>query len=355
MFKKVYPYDLFIFFLLFFSSMSFAQKGGKGGMPPAKVVAAKIEADIIIPSVEYVGTVFYPEVSDVASEASGRVDAVSFEEGRKIKKGDLLAELNTDLLEKAIQAKTALYSQVQFDLEKGKKDLQRMENLYKEESVAEQIYDEHRFRVQGLKMKTASIKADVERLEVEYKKMAVNAPFTGIVIKRTVDRGEWLSPGSIVATIARNDRVDIIVDVPEKVIRFVSPGTQVKLIAAGMETEGKIFVIIPRGEISTRTFPVKIRIKNRFSLKEGMEAKVSIPSGEKKDALIVPRDAVITMNGKAILFVVEKSKAKMIPVKILGYKGMMVGVYAEGLKEGMKAVIKGNERLRDGDAVEVMP
>ena len=100
-----------------------------------------------------------------------------------------------------------------------------------------------------------------------------------------------------------------------------------------------------------RTFPLKIRIKNSASLKEGMEARVELPTAEKKQSLVVPRDAVITMFGRTVLFAVVESKAKMIPVNVIGYEDTTAGVNAQGLKEGMKVVVKGNERLRDGQPV----
>ena len=90
-----------------------------------------------------------------------------------------------------------------------------------------------------------------------------------------------------------------------------------------------------------------------MSLIQGMEARVTLPSGKVENVLTVNRDAVINVYGTNAVFIVNDSKAKMVPVNILGYKGMTAGVQAEGLKEGMKVVIKGNERLRDGQAVVI--
>jgi membrane fusion protein (multidrug efflux system) len=105
--------------------------------------------------------------------------------------------------------------------------------------------------------------------------------------------------------------------------------------------------------VATRTFSVKIRLKNSARLIEGMEAVAVLPSGEKTGGLVVPRDAVMEMFGRTVVFVVEDSKARMIPVEVRGYAGMMAGVEAQGLQEGMKAVVKGQERLRDGQEVVI--
>ncbi len=323
MIKKI-SVSLFIFILLY-SSALYAQEKKQQGMPPAQVVVSEVSTGMVAPEAEFVGTVYYQEVSDVACEVDGKVEEVSFEEGLRVKKNFVLVKLNSDL--------------VRSDYDKAALDFNRAENLYKEDLISEQAYDERRF--------------EKERLEIIIRKKTIRAPFNGVIIKKHVERGEWLSPGSVVATIARDDVIDIIVEVPESIISIITPGMKVKVKAGEKEINGKIFVIIPQGNISTRTFPVKIRADNSQSLMEGMEAMVNLPVAKKEKVLIVHRDAVITVFGNTVVFAVIDSKAKMIPVKVIGYKGMKAGIQANGLKEGIKVVVKGNERLRDGQIVKI--
>ena len=346
---KIFQLGLVAFIVLSFFPILYAQEG----MPPANVVVTEVSTDMIAPESEFIGTVYYQEVSDIASEVNGVVEVVSFEEGQRIKKGDVLVKLGADLLKKTLQATRATYEQVISDLEKAEKDLKRAESLYREELLSEQSYDEQRFAVKSLEKKSASLMADVQRLEIELQKKNITTPYDGVVIKKHIARGEWLSPGSIVATIARDDLVDIITEVPERVIRHIKRDMDIVVKVAGKEIMGKVVAIIPKGDISTRTVPVKIRAKNSLSLIEGMEARVSLPVDEKRKSFIVPRDAVITAFGMTVVFSVKDSKAMMIPIKVIGYKGLSAGIYAEGLKEGMKIVTKGNERLRDGQPVKI--
>ncbi len=328
-----------------------AQEEGRGGMPPAKVVVSDVKTGIVAEKYEFIGNVYYVEVSDVASEVNGKVESVSFEEGQRVKKGDILVGLSSDLLEKQLVATRASHEQVLIEGKKAVLDLKRIENLIKQGSVSEQLYDEHRFRVMGLEKKAMSLQADVERIRVELGKKRIRAPFDGVVIERTVDRGEWLSPGSKVATIARYDTVDVVVNVPEHMIQYVKEGLALSVKAGGRVVKGEVFTVVPRGDVATRTFPLKIRIDNTEDLKEGMEARVELPVAEKKQGLVVPRDAVINLFGSTVVFAVVDSKAKMIPVKVTGYEGTTAGVNAHGLEEGMKVVVMGNERLRDGQPV----
>jgi RND family efflux transporter MFP subunit len=335
-------------------ALSSAENKEKQQMPPANVVVSEVTTGRLAPEKEFIGTVYYLEVSDLSGEVGGSVEIIQFEEGQRTKKGQVLVKLDSNLLEKKLQAKVALHEQVLLDLERAQKDLERIESLHEKRIVAEKAYDDQGFQVRSLEKKSAALKAEVEHLEIELKKTLIKAPFDGVIIKRHVARGEWLSPGRTVATIARDDAVDIIVEVPEEVLKYLKCGMSVRATAAGKEKGGTITAIIARGDIATRTFPVKIRINNPTSLLEGMEARVRLPVGERITTLFVPRDAVLTQFGSTVVVAVVDSKAMIIPAKVIGYQGMKAGINSQKISEGMKVVVKGNERLRNGQPVTII-
>ena len=249
------------------------------GPPPANVVVANVSTGEVAPQSEFVGTIFYQEVSDVASEVSGLVEEVRFEEGQRISHQYILVKLSSDILKKRIRATVATHEQVLADLQEAGIDFQRKEKLFKNQSISEQAYDENRFRVKRLEKRTESLQAEVERLELELDKSQIRAPFNGLVVKRHVDRGEWLSEGDPVAIIAKDDVVDIIVNLPERLIQEITVGARVKVTVGKKELSGKIIAIVPRGDIATRTFPVKIRMPNTLSLIEtSLSSAGSVPS-----------------------------------------------------------------------------
>jgi RND family efflux transporter MFP subunit len=168
---------------------------------------------------------------------------------------------------------------------------------------------------------------------------------------RHVDRGEWISEGETVAVIGKDDVIDIVAQLPEQFIQYIKIGMQVKAAANGKDFSGTVIAIVPKGDVTTRTFPVKIRTPNQFSLIEGMSARVTLPKGEIKKTLIIPRDAVISKFGETVVFAAVNSKASMLPVQIIGFEGLDASVAAPGLKEGMLVVVEGNERLRNGQAI----
>jgi membrane fusion protein (multidrug efflux system) len=356
MVSRLYPSGILLImaavFLLFFPSGLWGQQKQQGP-PPANVTVAEVKSGLVAPQAEFMATVFFQEISETAAEMSGLVETVRFEEGQRVQENQILVELGSELLRKRLQAAVSSYEQILSELQIARIDLKRREVLYKKKSISEQAYDENRFRVIGLGKRSAALKAQVEQFEIELKKKVIRAPFGGLVIKRQVDRGEWVSEGDTVAVIGKDDTIDIVAEVPERYIQYIKKDMRVNATANGNILNGTVIAIVPRGDVATRTFPVKIRTANDHALFEGMSARVILPTAESVDTLIVPRDAVIAKFGQNVVYTVSESTAKMLPVQIIGYSGLNAGVASNELKAGMLVVVEGNERLQDEQAVVI--
>jgi RND family efflux transporter MFP subunit len=276
---------------------------------------------------------------------------VGFEEGDTVRAGDMLAELDTSLTRRSMAALEASFEEAKASLARAKLDYDRIEELYATETVSKKEFDDARFLVMELEKRAESLMAEVSRLKLEVEKATIRAPFDGVVMEKHVDRGEWLSPGSLVATLGRNDEVDVIVDVPQDIFLQARPGTEVMVMVTGKETSGKIIAAIPRGEITTRTFPVKIRVANSMNLAQGMEATVRLPTGGQIESVIVPRDAVILNQGTPVVFLAENGQARMVPLTVRAYLKNTAAVSGPGLEAGVDVIVKGQERLRPGQPV----
>jgi len=333
-----------------------AQSKGKGGPPmrPGIVSVAEIHPGESQPMSDFVGTVFFAQVSDVAAEVAGRANVVTFEEGQQVFSRMVLVQLDTGLLNLTIKKNVALYEQARVELKDARTDLQRMESLHKGQSVAVSVYDASRFRMQGLEQKVAALSYELEHDKLTRQKMTIRSPFDGVVIRKDVDVGEWVSDGATVGVIASDTEVDVVVDVPETILDFLETGREVPILRGQRQFKGKIAAVVPRGDVATRTFSVKIRLPNEYNLIEGMEARVTLPSGPMVKGLLVPRDAVISKFGRTVVFVNQSGAAKMLPVQVQGYDGLMAGIAGPGLEAGMQAVVKGNERIRDGQPLKVI-
>ncbi|GAB7079647.1 efflux RND transporter periplasmic adaptor subunit [Megalodesulfovibrio paquesii] len=333
------------------------------GAPPAKVVVAKATRGAVSPTQTFIGTVYFPEVAQVAAEVSGRVEALDIETGARVRQGQRLISLSTDVAQKELESSRSNHARVLSQLDIARIELGRMEQLIKARTVAAQEYDQARFLVQRLEREAGSLAATAELQEIKLAKAQPKAPFDGVVLERKVGRGEWLDAGSVIATLARDDYVEVLVDLPSSVLAYVQIGGEVTLQAGGRERLGRVMALIPSGNVATRTFPLKIRVDDvagpPMALAQGMEARVDVPSGDKVEAVLVPRDAVMLTQGRHTLWVNATGAATPVPVEVLAYKGAFAAVRAleNGgvLREGVEVVIKGNERLRPGQPLELVP
>jgi RND family efflux transporter MFP subunit len=171
------------------------------------------------------------------------------------------------------------------------------------------------------------------------------------VLAKHTSVGEWLSPGSAVADVAMDGAVDVVVEAPQAILGFQAKGAEVELSVAGRSLKGVITAVIPKGDVATRTFPVKVRVTNDGSLAQGMEARVRLASGVEAKAVLVPRDAVVQAFGAYVVWLVQGGAAVQVPVQVQAYVGMEAAVAGQGFGPGMDVVVKGNERLRPGQPV----
>lgn len=321
------------------------------GPPPMLVEVGQVTEGSAEPMVELVGSVQYARVSRVAAEVDGIVEKINFREGARVKAGQPLVKLRSDLLQTRVAGTRASYEQVLAELERARKDLQRITALYKEKSVAEALYDENFYGVQALEKRAAALKADLDRQQLELRKTTIPAPFGGLVQSKLTEKGEWVAAGGQVAVIADDSVIEVHIDVPQHLLGYLQSGKQLRVRCAGKSYAASFIHFVPQGDVATRTFTVKLKLEDARGLIEGMEAHAQLPNGPKLEGLLVPRDAVIKQFGQNVIFLAVEGIAKMIPVQVRGYQGMQVAIEGQGVEVGAQVVVKGNERIREGQPI----
>jgi len=322
-----------------------ALDGKKQGPPPAVVVLGEITSGKAEPISEFVGTFYYTQSSKLASEVAGKVNRVLYSEGQDVKAGQALVRLGSGLLDKTIAGVRASNEQAGIELERAIKDFDRMNRLYNSGSVSESVYDDHFFRLRGQEKSVESLKAQLGKLELEKRKMTIGAPFDGVIMEKTVEKGEWVPVGGTVAVIAGTSEIEAIVEVPAETLEFLKRGREVEVMGLGRKLKGRFTSFVPRGDVATRTFSVKVSLRNPGGIVEGMEARVFLPTGGNAEGLLVSRDAVISKMGMDVVYIAAGGVAKKVPVRVLGYRGFKARVTGPGLAAGMKVITKGNERI----------
>ena len=324
----------------------------KSKRPPLLVTTVEVEQGAIQAMSEFVGTTYFSRVSHVATDLEGLVTRINFDEGDTVKMGDVLVQLDTQILDAEIAGAQAAFEQNQVDLENAHRDYERVEGLYKDGSISETDYDSYRSRKMRLEKLSAVLQSKQNKLLISKNKKSIKAPFGGTVVLQPVEVGEWVAKGGKVAVIADDSMVEVEVEVPIGVLENVEKGREVRIRVNNREYAGIFTSFIPRGDIATRTFTAKFNLENPSGIVEGLEALVSLPKGGETEGLLVPRDAVVDKYGKTMVFRVVDSKAVKVPVQVAGYVGLQAVVTGEGLEPGQEIVVKGCKRVEDGMSLQ---
>ena len=216
---------------------------------------------------------------------------------------------------------------------------------------------------------------EVNRLRDVFEHHTVRVPFRGYVARRYVEKGAWVGVGDPVAEIVELDQVEIRIAVPEEDISRITPATIVRLDVAAVRPvlsradvlTGVIYRVVPDGDVRSRTFPVRVRVKNRPMgklplLKPGMLALVVLPVGEERESVFVPKDSLVLDGSRASVFVVDGDDAaatvREVEVTLGAADDLHIEVFPatpDALLNNGRVVTEGNERLTDGQLVDVYP
>jgi len=305
----------------------------------------------------------------VAAEEAGLVIQSPPDRGTPVKRGDVLAKLDTKLLETSRQVAEAqlneaeaMVRQVEATLTEAQALVDRYAGLIEEGAITQVEYDRAvrdrnvaEAQRSTAKAAVASRRAEIERISIQLDKMTIRAPFDGSVIAKYAELGQWLAPGGPVAEMVATEQVDAILEVPESMIGAIQPDVPVDVRIPGLDQTftGRVFRIVPNADREARTVQVLIRLDNPdATIKPGMSAEAELPTGRRIEALTVPRSAVKTT--PMGLQVWANRDGVGLPVNVVGK--FMVGdrmVIEGNLGPGEQVVVEGNERLFPGVPLNV--
>ncbi|HIE65761.1 MAG TPA: efflux RND transporter periplasmic adaptor subunit [Nitrospiria bacterium] len=347
-------------FLLFFLTLITTQTDHvlAQGRPPTKVVVSPVILESIHDQVQLIGTVESWRTSRVAAETSGKVAVLKGRRGDRVEKGAVLARLGKSALQLKLRETIARRNASRARLKKAVDQMKRSEKLVKEALLSERAYREAELTVDELREGLAVSEAAILQIRDELEKKTVRAPFDGVVTRELTEVGQWVQKGGGILRMVDLSTVRILVDIPERYVSGVKKGSavRVRIDALGKETfPGKVHALVPEGDRASRLFPLEIRVKNaQFRIKEGMLARVEFDLGEARRSLMVDKDAIIVRGPQTYLFSIQEGKAIRQKVSTGKAKGTRIEIKGP-IEEGQLVVIRGNERLRDGQAVEVLP
>ncbi|WP_187429055.1 Multidrug resistance protein MdtA [Roseobacter fucihabitans] len=338
---------------------------------PASVGVETVETQIIAETVPLFAEVVTSREGTVASRIAGTVDRVHVLEGVQVVQGEVLAELDTELLnildrqaEARMAEARAGITTAKSRVDRATKALARIEGLRGGTSFSTSRFDEAQsdvFEAQGqlaeaeARVKTAEANEAETRYQLE--RAQILAPFSGIVLEVNTNPGEFISSGAPVVSLLDTQSFEIEASVPSKYIRVLQPGLKVTGVTeVGEELDLTVRVLLPVEDAATRTRPVRFSSPDLMELNTiaiGQSITVAIPISAPREVLAVPKDALVQARGGWSVFVALDGTAQPRPVQI----GVALGdrfEVLEGLGAGDTVVTRGNERLRPGQEIAPM-
>ncbi|MGI9534879.1 MAG: efflux RND transporter periplasmic adaptor subunit, partial [Thermodesulfobacteriota bacterium] len=337
---------VFTLLIFFFAGLQYINAQAP---PKAPVVVSEIVVKEVRKPVNLVGTVEPIKKSLISTEVEGIVDKYPFSEGNYVKKGELIAKLDTQKMNLMLNEAVNTQNESNARLKLAQDELRRVNELYDRGIVSKSQLDNALSNKDSLVARQKLLQSRINQLKYDISRASIAAPFNGYITKEHTQVGEWLDSGANVVELIDIDNVQIVVELPEKYVHLVKVGDEVEVSLNSLPDEifkGELVSIVPQADQSSRAFPVKIRLKNDdHVIKSSMSAKVSFLLGETKETKMVLKDSIINNSGNKIIFVVRDNIAQPVPVLTGLAHEDFVEVQGE-FKVGEQVVVRGNERLR---------
>ena len=291
-----------------------------------------------VPQVSTYTSTVQPYVkNNIVPQMAGRITKVNVEIGDRVKKGQILAEIDKVQLQQA-----------QLQLHNAEVELQRLRTLYEAGGLSKSDLD-------AIELQYNVTKTQVENL---LENTVLRSPINGIITARNYDAGDMYSMSAPIFTVEQIKPVKLLVGISESDYAKVKKGTHVTIKAEAfpdLTFDGRIERIYPTIDPATRTFSAEVVVPNNYStLRPGMFVRVSINFGTNRN-VVIPDVAVVKQQGSGERFVYVLNEDGTVSYQKVELGRRMGAEYEvlSGLTDSAKVVTGGQIRLKDGIKVSV--
>ncbi len=340
--------------LVKFGQISTMIKAGKSMLPPPEAVTAvQVQAAEWRPVRSAVGTLVAVRGVTLASELTGAVREIAFENGSMVKQGQLLVRLDTSTEQAQLEGALA-------DEALAKQTLERAQRLRKDLTNTQADLE----AAQARELQAAS---NVRNLRAVIAKKVIVAPFAGRVGIRQVELGQVLQLGTAIVSLQTVTPIYVEFQLPQQALTDVKVGQRIALkvdVFPGKSWDGTVTTINPEVDATNRNVRMRATVENKDGqLLPGMYASVEVYSDKVESVLTVPATSVLFAPYGDSVYVLENTKgadgksslvARQRFVRVGEHRGDFVAVVS-GLKAGETVISNGAFKVRNGQAVEVKP
>ena len=316
------------------------QRGGRfGGAPLVEVKT--VSRETFNDEVAALGNAQANESIELKAEQTVRVIDVHFDDGERVKKGDLLVTLRHD-------QEQALIAELDATLKEQRRQLNRLKDLEKQSATAKS----------ALEQQQSLIDATVARRNVataNLQEKFIKAPFSGLLGLRQISPGQLVTSNTVITTLDDISKIKVEFQLPEKYLTQVAVGQTVRAnhIAFKQPFIGQVDAIGSRIDQTSRAFTVRALFDNKLNaLRPGMLLQLAIVF-ESNKALVIPESAIVPVNNEHFVYVLNSDNSVSRTKIEIGKRKPGLAEVLSGLEEGQKVVHKGVLKIRDGAKVKL--
>jgi len=337
-----------------------AAQSGRGRVQfPVDVEQVPVHS--LVYSVSAVGSVEAFEKVQVTARVSGAVDRVLFSEGGYAAAGQVLVEVETERYRLAVESAQATYEKAEASKADAEAGLKRRETVITQNPglIPGEEVETWRTKVLTAASDVAEKRSALNQAKLNLHDAFVRAPIPGVIQTRTVQTGQYVQTGTVLATLVRRDPLLLRFRVPERDAARIKPGQQARFTVRedGREFTAKVVHVAESADDTSRLVDITANIDDPsdHALRPGSFAEITVPVASAGEAPVIPVAAVRPSERGFVAFVVEGDKA-VERILTLGMRSADGRVEVlSGLHGGEALVVRGNEALSNGVTVRVVP
>jgi RND family efflux transporter MFP subunit len=321
--------------------------------PEAVVELASVSRGEAASVMRLPGTVISTRDATLSAEIAGRLTWVA-RVGERVAAGDAVALIDQHLLDLALRDNEAGIARLETDIAYNERQIERLARLAEKNNMARAELDEVQSRLEMLRQEREIAEVARDRTRYDLERTRVRAPFAGVVASRSATEGEYLNAGSPLLRLVDTDNLEISVNAPLRVAQHNQSGNMVQVEAGGQQAEARIRGLVPVGDARSRMMELRLALTASPWL-IGEAVTVDLPDSAQYTTLRIPRDALVLRDKEVYVYTVgENRTAVKVPVVPVSGRDKLVAVEAD-LAPGDQVVVRGAERLREGQRLRVIP
>lgn len=316
------------------------KKSAKGGDRTIPVIVHIADYMNLDEGVRAVGTLLPNEEVDITSEAMGKVERITFEEGMPVRRGALLVKVNDDDLQSQLK-------RAKFQRDMLKEKLERNRILLDKDAISREAFDQ-------IETDYNMVEADIQLLNVRIDKTEIKAPFDGVIGFRYISLGSYIQPSTQVARLVDRSKLKVEFSIPEKYHKVSQKGSTVWFTTEGdrREFSARVYAVDSKVDPKTRTVTLRAMFDNgTANLLPGMFAAVTV--GKKTGSVIqIPTEAIVPDVDRKKVWVVRGNRAVGVPV-VTGVRSENMIEVTKGLSVGDSVIVTGLMQIKENSNVQI--